>query len=252
MSDISVVIPTYNREPQIFSRAFNSVLNQTLSPKEIVVVDSGDVKEYSEGIGRIVSSAVLDGTEIRYIRSKRRLNGSEARNLGATYCTGSFYCFLDDDDEWYPDKLEVQLSCFTDGVGLVSSNYDLESEGRTFYECCKRRDPNKGILGENCVGCTSMAMISASVFKELKGFDPKMKSNQEWDFWIRLSKIAIINQTGNNVGIKHHSNESVTSHKKTKLSGGLRIIIKHVRNYLNHPRLLVKSITLLLLNNLKR
>ena len=43
---ISVVIPTYNREPQIFSRAFNSVLNQTLSPKEIVVVDSGDVKEY--------------------------------------------------------------------------------------------------------------------------------------------------------------------------------------------------------------
>ena len=100
---------TYNREPQIFSRAFSIVINQTLSPKEIVVVDSGDVKEYSDDIERMVSSAVLDGTEIRYIGSERRLNGSEARNLGAAYCTGSFYCFLDDDDEWYPDRLEGSL-----------------------------------------------------------------------------------------------------------------------------------------------
>ena len=251
MSDISVVIPTYNREPQIFSRAFNSVLNQTLSPKEIVVVDSGDVKEYSEGIGRIVSSAVLEGTEIRYIRSERRLNGSEARNLGAEYCTGSFYCFLDDDDEWYPDKLEVQSSCFTDGVGLVSSNYDLESEGKTFYECCKRRDPNKGILGENCVGCTSMAMISASVFKELGGFDPKMRSNQEWDLWIRVSKITIIIQSDCNVGIKHIDEKSFFNDKKSKLHGGAKIIIKNIPNYLKHPHLLVKTTYLLLLNSLK-
>ena len=81
MSDISVVITTYNREPQIFSHAFNSVLDQTLSPKEIVVVDSGDVKEYSEEIERMVSSAVLDGTEIRYIRSERRLNGVPRRGI---------------------------------------------------------------------------------------------------------------------------------------------------------------------------
>ena len=251
MSDISVVIPTYNREPQIFSHAFNSVLNQTLSPKEIVVVDSGDVKEYSEGIERVVSSAVLDGTEIRYIRSERRLNGSEARNLGATYCTGSFYCFLDDDDEWYPDKLEVQLSCFTDGVGLVSSNYDLESEGKTFYECCKRRDPNKGILGENCVGCTSMAMISASVFKELGGFDPKMRSNQEWDLWIRVSKKTIIIQSDYNVGMKHFGEKSFFDDKITIIRGGTRLIIKHFLSYLKKPYLLTKSICLLLIRILE-
>ena len=251
MSDISVVIPTYNREPQIFSRTFDSVLAQTFLPKEIVVVDSGNVEDYSNSIRNIVESASVDGVDIRYIRSKKRLNGSEARNLGASICSGSLYCFLDDDDEWYPEKLESQLPLFTDGVGLVSSNYVLESNGKTFYECCKRRDPNKGILGENCLGCTSMAMISALVFKELNGFDPKMKSNQEWDLWIRSSKETIITQSDNIVGIKQALNNSLSNSKISILKGGFRLFINNAGSYLRHPRLLIKSSYLMLLNILK-
>ena len=247
-SEISVIIPTYNRRPEIFSRAFDSVLKQTLLPKEIVVVDSGDVEEYSNSIKDIVESASVDGVDVRYVRFEKRLNGSEARNLGASYCSGSLYCFLDDDDEWYPDKLESQVSLFTDDVGLVSSNYDLESEGKTFYEFCRRRDPNKEILGENCLGCTSMAMISASIFEELNGFDPKMRSNQEWDLWIRTSKKTKIIQNDEKVGIKHDLNDSISDFKIAVFKGGFRLIIKNAGSYLKHPRLLIKSSYLLLLN----
>ena len=250
-SEISVIIPTYNRRPEIFSRAFDSVLKQTLLPKEIVVVDSGDVEEYSNSIKDIVESASVDGVDVRYVRFEKRLNGSEARNLGASYCSGSLYCFLDDDDEWYPDKLESQVPFFTDGVGLVSSNYDLESEGKTFYECCRRRDPNKGILGENCLGCTSMAMISASVFKELNGFYPKMRSNQEWDLWIRASIKTKIIQTDQIIGIKHDLEETRYRSKTIVIRGGARLLIKHSLSYLRHPRLLIKSSFLILLNIVK-
>lgn len=252
MSDVSVVIPTYNRGLQIFSRAFDSVLKQTVLPKEIVVVDSGDIEEYSRSIKETVESASVDGVNIRYIRSEKRLNGSEARNLGSSYCTGTYYCFLDDDDEWYPEKLESQLPMFTDGVGLVSSNYDLESEGKTFYECCRRRDPNKEILGENCLGCTSMAMISASVFRELGGFDPKMKSNQEWDLWIRASNKTIIQQENIIVGIKNNTQNSVSGDRYIRFRGGIRIIEKHFLEYLRHPLLFIKSSFLILIGIIMR
>ena len=247
MSDVSVVIPTYNRELQIFFRAFDSVLKQTVLPKEIVVVDSGNIEEYSRSIKDTVESVSVEGVDIKYIRSEKRLNGSEARNLGASYCTGTYYCFLDDDDEWYPEKLESQLPMFTEGVGLVSSNYDLESEGKTFYECCRRRDPNKEILGENCLGCTSMAMISASVFRELRGFDPKMKSNQEWDLWIRASKKTVVEQNDCLVGIKHNPDCSMSNSRTNRFRGGTRLLIKHLPNYIRHPRLLMKASYLFLI-----
>ena len=247
MTEISVIIPTYNRSPRIFLRAFNSVIKQTLPPKEIVIVDSGDIEEYSKTIKDIVNCTLIKGVVVNYIKTQKKMNGSEARNLGASYCSGSLYCFLDDDDEWYAEKLELQSSLFTNGIGIISSNYNLDIKEKTFYECCKKRDPNTEILGENCIGCTSMAMISASIFKELNGFDPKFKSNQEWDLWIRVSRIAKIYQDEHIVGIKYNSDFSITTDKIAILTGHIRLLIKHFPEYMKHPHLFVKSSFLLLL-----
>ena len=97
---VSVVIATYNRAKTV-SRAIESVLAQTYSPSEVIVVDDGS---------QDTTPQVLETFHHR-IRSIRQHNQGRAvaRNVGAAMCTGTWIAFQDDDDEWYPNKLELQV-----------------------------------------------------------------------------------------------------------------------------------------------
>ena len=93
--NISVVIPTYNRK-QLLKRAIDSVFNQTLFPKEIIVVDDGSTDGTKDWI--------LDKyPDINYIQQNN--NGvSSARNVGIKAAKGLWISLLDSDDEWLPEK----------------------------------------------------------------------------------------------------------------------------------------------------
>jgi glycosyltransferase involved in cell wall biosynthesis len=108
---VSVVIPTLGR-PQQLLRAINSALNQTHRQIEVIVVlDRPDNN----------TQAVLKGIDdprLRVILNPQPLNGASARNVGVDYATGEWVAFLDDDDEWLPRKIEVQLASAT-GPGDV-------------------------------------------------------------------------------------------------------------------------------------
>ena len=109
MGNISVIIPTYNRESQILG-AVNSVIAQTLAPFEIIVVDDGSTDQTAE-----ILAPVMD--RIRYIKT---VNGgvSAARNRGILEARGEWIAFLDSDDSWEPLKLELQW----DAVSKANSN----------------------------------------------------------------------------------------------------------------------------------
>lgn len=98
---ISVIIPTYNRE-ELLRRAIESVLDQTFDDFEILVIDGAK----SESTRELVRS-FGDG-RIRYIPQKGK-GIANARNLGVSKARGEFIAFLDDDDRWRRDKLELQL-----------------------------------------------------------------------------------------------------------------------------------------------
>ena len=101
--DISIVIPTYNR-CELLKRAINSVLNQTICSKEIIIVDNGS----SDNTYGMISSLF---PKVTYIYEKKR-GVSIARNLGIKKSHSTWIAFLDSDDVWEPQKLEKQLFFF--------------------------------------------------------------------------------------------------------------------------------------------
>lgn len=106
MSDISVVIPTYNYGHYI-EQAIRSILNQTVLPKEIIVIDDGS----TDNTETIISENYLTGEPHRIIYVKKSNGGAaSARNLGIKKTKGEFILMLDADDQLAPHSIEI----FTD------------------------------------------------------------------------------------------------------------------------------------------
>lgn len=101
---VSIVIPTRNR-PSLVVRAVLSVVNQTHRNVEIIVVVDGP-----DG-ATIAALQALRESRLRIIALPENVGGSEARNLGARHATGEWIALLDDDDEWFPQKLATQMAC---------------------------------------------------------------------------------------------------------------------------------------------
>jgi glycosyltransferase involved in cell wall biosynthesis len=114
---ISIIIPTYNRSVLVM-RAIKSVLNQTNQDFEIIVVDDGSTDQTQE----LFEKGDLD-TRIRYFRFSKNKGVHEARNYGIDVAKGDIIAFLDSDDEWYPQALNVAQQTFDTykDVGLVSA-----------------------------------------------------------------------------------------------------------------------------------
>ena len=103
IGNISVVIPTYNRR-QTIGRSIDSVLNQTLFPSEIIVVDDGSTDGTSDYIQSNFPSIKL--------LSQPNKGVSAARNMGIKSADANWIALLDSDDEWFSQKLEKQvLAC---------------------------------------------------------------------------------------------------------------------------------------------
>jgi glycosyltransferase involved in cell wall biosynthesis len=107
-STVSVVIPTLNR-PAMLLRALDSVANQTFPPQEVIVVVDGPDDEIAKLVQRAHPS-------VRLLQMKTRSGAAVARNVGVQNARGAWIAFLDDDDEWLPRKLELQV-----GAALRSS-----------------------------------------------------------------------------------------------------------------------------------
>lgn len=116
---VTVIIPTYKRTVEFLSRAVQSVINQTYPNVEIIVIDDSpsdyklrnSIKEYMDTI-------VNDN--IKYFQNEKNMGGSLARNRGIELATGEYISFLDDDDEYMPEKIEKQVKFMLSGGNDLS------------------------------------------------------------------------------------------------------------------------------------
>ena len=192
---VSVIIPTYNRAPQLRS-AIASVLSQTFSNLDLIIVDDGSKDETAD----VVRSFVDD--RIRYFY-QRNQGQAIATNEGMGKVRGEWIAFLDSDDVWLPNKLEMQLqalnqfgparqACFTD------ANYVNNPQLRTtaFKRAKMHFRTEVGVLRN-----TSMYLLTdphgiyvqslvmrADLLKRVDGFDPTLRIFLDKDFIFRLSR----------------------------------------------------------------
>jgi glycosyltransferase involved in cell wall biosynthesis len=182
---VSVIIPTYNRS-DLVERAIHSVLDQTFEDFELIVVDDASDDDTPETV------RAIDDDRIIFIRHDENKYG-KAWNTGITNASGKYIAFLDDDDEWHPEKLAEQYRFFSnadDDVGLVYCWREVYKNG----ELSNRSDPRlsgdifEETLIKNPIGNTSTYMIRAEVLDEIGGFDESLPCGLDSDLLRRLSK----------------------------------------------------------------
>lgn len=177
---VSVIIPTHNRS-QLLESAIRSVLAQTYGWLEIVVVDDGSDDETRGVVQR------FEDSRIRYIRHDSPRGGAAARNSGIKAATGEYIAFLDDDDEWEPNKTESQLGVLAScDVVLCMSTSSAEQDVRDLVKkgVCNLEQLRRGMprIGAG----VSAIMGRADVFRNVL-FDERLPRCQDWDLLIRLA-----------------------------------------------------------------
>jgi glycosyltransferase involved in cell wall biosynthesis len=205
---ISVIIPTYNRENDL-KYAVNSVLAQTVLPKEIIIVNDGERLAIFEELSN--SSAL-----IKVLHNETKSGANYSRNRGAQLACGDILMFLDDDDTWLPEKIEVQSKIleFEKEIGLVYSGklvvYDYD-KSRVQYKitCSQSGMLYPKILEYNIIGTTSSVAIRSSAFFEAGGFDESLPAMQDYDLWIRVCRKSLVKADG-----AYHVNYTVNKKKK--------------------------------------
>lgn len=185
---VSVIIPTFNRDIYYISKAIKSVMHQTYKNYEIIVVDDNLFKSYySMQIKKYCSSH-----NIKYLKTRGQEGANKARNIGACHSKGKYLAFLDDDDMWLPDKLNMQLKCFTNDIALVYTNGYVITPSSKYLYSKSENFVSEGNLYKlflyNYIGPTVSALIKKDCFFNVGMFDENMPSKQDYDLWIRITK----------------------------------------------------------------
>jgi glycosyltransferase involved in cell wall biosynthesis len=198
---VSVVIPTYNRAA-VVSHAIDSVLAQTVTDLEVVVVDDGS----SDGTGQILGE--FFGDRIRYYAQANQ-GVSVARNKGVEEARGEWIAFLDSDDLWESEKLEWQFKALERFSSCCSGCYTdtrlfNHPETRTLFQMAEESYRHEGMMGVNkdvlrllvrpggagMVVHLSSLLARADVVRQTGGFDPKLLYSEDSEFMFRLAVLT--------------------------------------------------------------
>lgn len=237
---ISVVIPTYNR-PNLLSRAIKSVLDQTYTDYECIVVDDASPAD---------SLSVVDDFDdgrIQYLEHETNQGASAARNTGIANSKGEYIAFLDDDDEWISTKLEKQVDLFSQldseyGLVYCWMDYRENSDGNVIK---KYRPTHQGyifpqMLDGQVIGSSSTLLVRKKIAEQTL-FDESLPRGNDGDFIRRICrnhKVEYVPETLVNYYVDH-GEERITNESEDGIQnaiGGQKIKFDKFGEELNeHP-----------------
>lgn len=192
MPKVSVIIPTYNRASML-KEAIQSVLDQTYTDYEIIVIDDGSTDSTRE----VVDGLKQRSGRVTYLYQENK-GRSAARNHGINLATGNYIAFLDADDKFLPQKLYTQVHALDDKpeYGMTYSySIAINERGRILRE---GGNPAKIRLSgwiypellfiKGTIITTPTVMVRASVLREIGGFDETMHTCEDLDLWRRIAR----------------------------------------------------------------
>lgn len=222
---VTAVITTHKRQPEIVERALKSILNQTYPEMEVIVVDDSPADfPQREAVAQMVK-----GYGVTYIPHEKCQGACVARNTGLSNAKGSFIAFLDDDDEWKPEKIALQRAAFeNEETALVYCGHEVLDEvaGTTTVENPAYHSGRvyEKLIVENFIGSTSFPLMRTEAVRAVGGFDPLMMSAQDYDLWLRLSQKFAVAYVKKPLIVYHvHAGEQISKSFKKKISGMERI-----------------------------
>ncbi len=189
----SVVIPVFNRE-QSLENALQSVINQSFQNFEVLIVDDGSEPVIANKIKQLIVN--FQDQRLKLLRHKTNKNGAAARNTGIGAASGQYVCFLDSDDIWLPNKLELVFNCI-----------NTQNPSDYFLIHHQYRNSKNGVLAEalpkiskgsyesvahysfvtNDVGGIQSSTICVPIELAKRClFDERFSGHQDWDFALQV------------------------------------------------------------------
>jgi len=228
VNSIGVVIPCKDRA-DLLVRALSSILNQTLKPDEIIVIDDGSKLPLSADAG--VRS--LDLSHVVFHRNERAQGANAARNLGVRLSNTQFVAFQDSDDEWHPDKLSrqsrlhfaqpdpahtVSFTHFTRHL-LTGGRYEVPLEG------VDRDNISTSLLRGNFIS-TQTVLASRALLLE-NPFDETLARFQDWDLWLSLSNRATFLEVESTLVNVYETETSISRNDAIREASLAQVLEKH-------------------------
>lgn len=236
--DVSVVIPNYNRTKLLW-KALKSVVDQTLQPSEVIVIDDCSSAANIAEISSIIE-LFRDRLQISLLVNTRNSGANYSRNRGIFSATSKYIAFLDSDDLWMPDKLKLQMAeiekaRMKDSRPILSGTgrYRIGANGHVIARQFggKLLNPNK-IRRSNFIGTLSSIVVETWVARHVHGFNESLPACQDWDFFIRVADYVQY------VGVREplcvyvdHDEERITLNNKKRLRAHLFIYKNHIRDF---------------------
>jgi glycosyltransferase involved in cell wall biosynthesis len=179
--NVSVIIPVYNRAGTI-QRTINSVVAQTYQDLEIIVVDDGSTDQTSEVVEQV------GDMRIRVIRHAINKGAAEARNTGMKAAAGKYIAWLDSDDEWLCDKLQVQLDAFVQAAPdqkACYTSYEIIDQQFGSEICIPKYTDYKKLFLSCDIGPGSTLLFDRSVLDKIGYLDSSFIRYEDWDWLLR-------------------------------------------------------------------
>lgn len=243
---VSVVIPTRNR-PEFLARALKSVAAQSYPHIEAVVVDENDPDSRErEQTAEVIEHARKRGS-ILYLQNRSPSGACRARNDGIAASSGKYIAFLDDDDYWRPEKIQVQVEALQaagETTALIYTGLEIVDTRENHVKY--RRAVYRGsilpeLLVENVINTLSSVLIRRSALEEAGGFDTAFPSRQDLDLFIRVAqKYNIDFVPGPLTCYTNLFNESISKDYQKKLRGRALILQKYAHLYKGRRRLVAR------------
>jgi glycosyltransferase involved in cell wall biosynthesis len=192
MPAISIVIPTFNRSEKL-KRALESIVAQTFSNWEVVVVDNHSTDD--------TNNMLKEFKEYPIRIYKIRNNGiiASSRNLGIRKSTGDWIAFLDSDDWWHANKLETVVDNLSSKCDFYYHDLQIIKSQARFKIYKKNINSNQikspiysNLIKYGNVIANSSVVVRRSLILKIDGLseNPKLVASEDFDCWIRLSKIS--------------------------------------------------------------
>lgn len=219
---VSVVIPTYNRK-HVLARCIDSVLAQTYRNFEIVIVDDCS----SDGTMEFIESeyGAMEDVNIVYVRNDENQGAGASRNIGVSYANGDYIAFHDSDDEWRHDKLEKQMTLFSEcgqETGAVYSMFYMNGPASLAFPPMDLDIAKKSghlfhmLLCHPLIGMITL-VVKKDVFLEVGGFNERLNSLEDYELTIRIAQKYVIMLETDVLATAYGSENSVGKRNRDKI-----------------------------------
>lgn len=243
MPTISCIIATRNRK-NLVDRAIQSVLNQTYPCRQLIIIDDASSDNTFDYLKN-----TYNNQKIKILKNSTPLGPAATRNIGIEKAFGEYISFIDDDDEWLPEKIERQIILTYKGyefVTMTRANYMISDRSK-----CQIYGPKldkvrlKDLFRRNVIINVS-PLIKTSFMKKVK-FDENLWCGEDYDAWIRLLETGIKTINLNSpLVILHKANETtLNQNRKNKYYGRQQIYMKHKKQMTNSEKMWFIMLTIL-------